>query len=371
MPPEYYSPLDLMNLLPEVVLVVAGCAVLLMSQAGAETVRRAAPWVALWSIIVAAGIVVFGGGDRGSIGGGLDHDDLANYVRISTLILGFMFVLANWTQAQSSERGEYLAMLMFSLTGVMLVGPADDFVTLFLALELVSIPTYVMIALSRTRLVATEAATKYFYLGALSAAVMAYGLAFLYGVSGTTQISGSVAAVTEALANPGTLSYAIASLGVLLTFVGLLFKIAAVPMHWYIADVYQGAASPVAGVLGFVPKFAGMIAIFKIVALSGWVTLSGEMFWLLWWVAAITMTVGNLLALQQTNVKRMLGLFGHRPLRLYAGRRARRATWRRGLLRRRDGGGAVLRGGLRHRQPGRVLRARAAAQPGPGVRDAA
>ncbi len=309
-----YNSIRLSTLLPEIILVVAGCAVLLVSQAQRDALRRAANWVALLAILVAALLIWAAPSVVGSTGittgSGLVYDPLAGYVRISTLILGFLIALVNWSQARDSERGEFLSMMLFSLAGLLLVGAADDLVTLFLALELVSIPTYIMVALSRTRRVALEAATKYFYLGALSAAIMAYGFTFLYGVSGTTEISGSIAAVSDALTMPGTLPHALASLGLLLAFGGLLFKIAAVPMHFYIADVYQGAASSVAGLLGFVPKLAGIVAIFRLMTLAEWQTLHGGLFWLLWIVAAVTMTVGNMLALQQTNIKRMLAYSG-------------------------------------------------------------
>jgi len=102
----------------------------------------------------------------------------------------------------------------------------------------------------------------------------------------------------------------LATIGLLLSMVGLMFKIAAVPLHFYIADVYQGAASPVAGLLGFVPKLAGLVAIFKIFTLTGWRTSEGTLFWVLWIVAALSMTVGNVLALRQTNIKRLLAYSG-------------------------------------------------------------
>jgi NADH-quinone oxidoreductase subunit N len=304
------------TLLPEIILAVAACAVLLLGQGRRDSVRRAATWVTLAGIVVA--ILVLRTGNLWStlaeetiIGGGLAFDNLGGFVRISALVLGILILLVSWVQPADAERGEFFAMMLFSLIGLMLVGPAIDLVVLFLALELVSIPTYIMVTLSRPGPRALEAGTKYFYLGAMAAAINAFGFSYLYGVIGSATLDGAaVDRIAAALSAPGTTAHALATVGLVLSIVGLLFKIAAVPLHFYIADVYQGAASPVAGLLGFVPKLAGIVAIFKIISLTRWETTEGALFWLLWIVAAVTMTVGNVLALRQTNIKRLLAYSG-------------------------------------------------------------
>ena len=307
------------TLLPEIILLVAGCAVLLIGQATHENSRRLAPWVALLALAIAVFVVVFEARAAASAaaavtpaGSGLIYGSLTRFVRLSALELGIVLTLVNWSQARPSERGEFLSMMLFSLTGLLLVAPADNLFILFLALELVSIPTYIMVVLSRDNVRSVEAGTKYFYLGAMSAAIMAYGFSFLYGVSGTASLSGTIDAVTDALQHPNTLPGVLATIGIVLALGGLLFKIAAVPLHFYVADVYQGAASPVAGLLGFVPKLAGLIAIFKILLLTGyWDGIGPEaVFWLLWIVAVASMCVGNVLALRQTNIKRLLAYSG-------------------------------------------------------------
>lgn len=308
--------ISIASLVPELVLVVAGCAVLLVAQAGRESVRRAVPWVALGGIVVAALLLRFGhswwtpAGEI-TIAGGLAFDNLAAFVRIGALIVGFLIVLVSWVQPADAERGEFFSMMLFSLTGLMLVGPAMDLVVLFLALELVSVPTYIMVTLSRPGPRALEGGTKYFYLGALAAAITAFGFSYLYGVTGSATLDAvAVDRITSALRDPGSPAHSLATIGLLLSIAGLLFKIAAVPLHFYIADVYQGAASPVAGLLGFVPKLAGLVAIFRVIGLTGWQTTDGALFWIVWIVAALSMTVGNLLALRQTNIKRLLAYSG-------------------------------------------------------------
>jgi NADH-quinone oxidoreductase subunit N len=310
------SAISLGSLVPELILAAVGCAVLLVAQAGRESVRRAVPWVTLIglaaAILILRGMQQWGGEpEAGVIAGGLTFDNLASFVRIGALIFGVLIVLACWAQPQDAERGEFFSMMLFSLAGLMLVGPSVDLVVLFLALELVSIPTYIMVALGRRGPQALEAATKYFYLGALAAAITAFGFSYLYGVTGSAVLdANAVQCIGRALNNPNSPEHALATIGVLVSIVGLLFKIAAVPLHFYIADVYHGAASPVAGMLGFVPKLAGLVALFKIISLTGWQTVSGPLFWVLWIVAVLSMTIGNVLALRQTNIKRMLAYSG-------------------------------------------------------------
>ncbi|MCB9847611.1 MAG: NADH-quinone oxidoreductase subunit N [Phycisphaeraceae bacterium] len=202
-------------------------------------------------------------------------------------------------------RGEFYSFFLFSVMGVLLCVSADDLIWLFLALELTSLPTYVMVATSSHRLRAQEAGVKYFFLGALGAAIFLYGFAMLYGATGTTDIPD----IARRLATSGISP--IATLGVVMAIVGIAFKIAAAPMHFYTADVYQGAASPVTAYLAFAPKAAGFFALMHILSTVGWrhgdgASLPADIRVVLWVMAALTMTVGNVLALLQTSVKRLL-----------------------------------------------------------------
>ncbi len=310
-----YAPIRLTDVLPELIVVAGGCVTLVAGLSGTERARRTVPWLALAALVAA--LITIWAGLAGSwdalsdIRGGLFVDNLAQFVRMAALIVGVIIVLVAWYDATPAECGEFFSMALFSIAGLMLVGPSADLVVLFLAIELVSIPSYVMVTLSQRKPHSVEAGTKYFYLGALAAAITAYGFSFLYGVIGSAALNGeAIDRIRAALHAPGTLEYALATAGIVISIGGLLFKIAAVPLHFYIADVYQGAAASVAGLLGFVPKLAGMVAIFKVITLTGWRTTEGGLFWLLWLVSAFSMTVGNVLALRQTNVKRMLGYSG-------------------------------------------------------------
>jgi len=314
--PTVTAAVSMSSLWPEILLSVVGCAVLIVGQAARHSARQAVTWITLVTlaaafVMVCVGVGMPAGGDAATITSGLAFTSLSTFTRMMTLLLGLLITLVSWACPRDEDRGEFFAMMLFSLAGVMLVASAANLVILFLALELVSIPTYVMIALSRANPRAVESATKYFFLGALAAALTAFGFSYLYGViGGATLDADAVGRVVDALADPAAPAHAVAVVGLLLSFLGVLFKIAAVPLHFYIADVYQGAASPVAGLLGFVPKAAGLLAIFRIISLVGWDTTGGTLFWILWIVAAVTMTVGNVLALQQTNIKRLLAYSG-------------------------------------------------------------
>lgn len=205
-----------------------------------------------------------------------------------------------------SNRAEYYSFFLFSLTGLMLVASADDLIWLFLALELTSLPTYIMVTISTSRHSSQEAGVKYFFLGALGAAIFLYGFALLYGATGSTNLN----VIHASLAQQGLQGLALA--GILLSFLGVCFKIAAVPMHFYTADVYQGAAAPVSAFLAFVPKTAGFLAILLLLSCVGWTagpdggSLPDSVRIVVWVIAALTMTVGNVLAIWQNSVKRIL-----------------------------------------------------------------
>jgi NADH-quinone oxidoreductase subunit N len=214
-----------------------------------------------------------------------------------------------------ASRGEYHAFFLLSLIGVMLCTHATDLIWLFVALELTSLPTYIMVAISRPSRRAQEASMKYFFLGALSAAIFLYGFALLYGATGTVKLIEMRDAIVGLRASglPGSdlgdALGAMGSLGAVMVILGIGFKIAAAPMHFYAADVYEGAASAVTAFLGFVPKTAGMIALMGLLATFGWdpaIDASSPVGHVLWMLAVLTMTLGNIGALLQKSVKRTL-----------------------------------------------------------------
>jgi len=300
-------------LLPEFILLVAACLALL---AGSAPVVRGTPagrssltgqvaLVGVLAALVATWISPQAGETTLQIPG-LRFTPLLHYVRLGGLLVGAIIVACNLHLPVARERGEYFSMILFSLLGLLLTAAANDLIVLFFAIELVSVPTYVLISLSREDRRASEAAIKYFFLGAFAAGIMLYGFSFLYGALGGRTVLMGDAATSAAAAALGGRSMLV-TIGVLFALAGIFFKMAAVPFHVYAADVYEGAASPVTGLLGFLPKFAGFVAAAKLLEVFGWDAAQlGAVWWVLWIVAALTMTVGNTLALLQTNVKRTL-----------------------------------------------------------------
>ena len=326
----------LSTLWPEMVMLVGAVACLTAGLWPGRAVRRATPWIAGSAMGVAWGLTVWlsdsAAGQAAAAAHPLGFGGMIPYVKCLILAMGLVLLLINAGVPEAlrrhlgseagggqgfepgqSLRGEFYAFFLLSITGVMLTAGATDLVWLFLALELTSLPTYVMIAVSREKPIAQESAIKYFFLGALSAAVFLYGFALIYGATGHTEFSGIAAAVQDMIAQGGGAVAGLAGvengllliLGLGLAVLGLCFKIAAVPMHMYAADVYEGAATPVTAFLAIVPKTAGFAALILVLALVGW-PLPEALATLLVGVAVLTMTLGNVLAIIQTNLKRTL-----------------------------------------------------------------
>ncbi len=238
-------------------------------------------------------------------------DALVWFVRLITLVTGTVLVLTNWNQTTDNDAAESHACLLFILAGANLIALANDLVVLFLALELVSIPTYLFLYVARRDRSGQEATLKYFLLSVFSSALVLYGFSFLYGVAGTTNLTAlhHVFKNYEFSAMPAMLLVSIVTI-----VSGLAFRITAVPFHFYAPDVFQGTATSAAALLSFLPKVAGFIALIRILGqpsveaathLGYWslAAKSGDVLFLL---SIATMFVGNLLALLQKNVRRLL-----------------------------------------------------------------
>lgn len=300
-------PFDLASIGPEITLAIGACVCLAAAAAGPRG-AKAVPVLAGIALIVAALIdaVAVPPASRSALGG------MSAFVNPLVCGMGLLLVMLLTQTRQVSQHfsteeaampAESFSLLLFSLVGLMLCASADDLVWLFLALELTSLPTYVIVATSRSRPQAQEAGVKYFFLGAMAAALFLYGFAMLYGATGSTAFPEIRQVIAAQIANDEVSLLVIC--GLALSLLGICFKIAAVPMHAYVADVYQGAAAPVSAMLAFVPKTAGFAALFGLVALVGG-PLPDTLHGLLWLVAVLTMTVGNVLGLMQHDVKRVL-----------------------------------------------------------------
>ena len=250
------------------------------------------------------GVAVDSSADGNTVKGPLAVDLFGQYIRFLALLIGGIFVLTAARPQSEKLVPEYIGTVLMAVAGLMLVGGAGELVVLFLGLELISIPTYVLLFLGRKDTAGAESAAKYFFLSILSSAITLYGFSFLYGVGGSTRLDAIQAALTASLANAGSASL-YAQLALVLIVAGLGFKIAAVPFHFYAPDVYQGTTHANAGLLAVLPKIAGIAALIRIVSLAmpGTEETGIRVTMIL---AVITMTLGNVVALWQTDIRRML-----------------------------------------------------------------
>jgi NADH-quinone oxidoreductase subunit N len=334
--------LDFTLLLPEIILSVTGVLVMLID---AFARRRAQRWltggVSLTGI-VAAGVATIGLWDSAraatepaGFGGMIVLDPMRLSFTLVFLVVAALTILVSmiWVEWEGLPAGEFHTLLLFATVGMMLMASGNDLVILFLGLEILSISTYVMAGFRRTDLRSNESSLKYFILGSFSSAFLLFGIALIYGatakvipgapspgtasavqqiMAGTTNISEIAERLDDSLYPP--LLFA----GAALMLIGFGFKIASAPFHVWTPDVYEGAPTPVTAFMAAGPKAAGFAAFMRVfifafpfVAAAGAVRGASAQLhdsWLgvMWVLAVMTMTVGNVVALVQTNVKRML-----------------------------------------------------------------
>lgn len=293
---------DVLGMFAPEVLLVAGASAICV--AGAFTSRPGLwRWIALAGLLAASvALLVVPSGRVPGIP--LDVDLLALYVRWLGLGAGLLLVGTAWRPLPGPATAEFMGALLLAVAGVMLTASARDLVVLFVALELVSIPTYIVLYLGRHDAASQEAAAKYFYLSILASAILLYGFSFLYGVSGSMDL----AVVRHRLADlegPCSAWGALARIALGLIFGGLCFRMAAVPFHFYAPDVYQGTTHANAALLSVLPKIAGLTALVRVVAVA-MADLEPYAWPVALAISGFTMTLGNVVALWQNNVRRLL-----------------------------------------------------------------
>jgi NADH-quinone oxidoreductase subunit N len=224
-------------------------------------------------------------------------DGFSVFIAVLLLFSGLMGIALSYgyLKRMGIERGEYYTLLLFSIAGMMLMAQAGDLIIVFLALEMLSIPLYVLSAFARLNPNSEEAGLKYFLLGAFSTGFVVYGIALVFGATGTTALSKIVTAATS-----GNTNVLLLTVGA-----GLIFKVAAVPFHMWTPDVYQGAPSAVTAFMAAGAKIAGFAALLRVFSMA-FPSLSADLTPILAVISALTMIVGNVVAISQSNIKRLL-----------------------------------------------------------------
>jgi NADH-quinone oxidoreductase subunit N len=289
---------DYLSILPSTLLAVWGMALLMIEL----VLKRKAlvGWLALAGFVVAGAATVLLWGQSGfGFSGMVILDPYGLFFSLVGIVAGGLAVLQsfNYIRDRGIGRGEYYALLMFSVCGITLMSTANNLVVVFIALEVLSLPLYVLSGFAWPEPRSEEAAMKYFLLGAFSSSFLLFGVALVYGATGTTDLT----VLSQNLTRSPLLL-----IGAGLLLVGLGFKIAVVPFHMWTPDVYEGAPTPVTGFMSVGAKVAGFATLVRVFAFA-FGALQADWVQIVAALAAVTMILGNVVAIAQNNLKRMLG----------------------------------------------------------------
>lgn len=293
-------------LAPDLLLLAGAMLLMLVAAWGPDSAERQRT-VGLSSLalaVIVLGVVVFAGTRGMSAANGVIAVDGFRWAADALFLLAAIIALAlsvDYNPREHILAGEAHVLTLFATGGMMLMAAARDLMVLFLGIELMSIAVYVMVGLNRRSARAAEGSLKYFLLGAFSTGFLLYGIALVYGATGTTNL----ALIGERIAALGLAKTPMLLVGVALLLVGFAFKLAAAPFHMWAPDVYEGAPTPISGFMAAGVKAAAFAALLR-VWLEAFPGVYSEWHKGVWWIAAVTMLVGNIVALQQKNLKRML-----------------------------------------------------------------
>jgi NADH-quinone oxidoreductase subunit N len=293
---------DFLPALPEIFILTLACVVLLVE---AYTKSRAAGYLlTLFGLLVSIGIIVLTatGATVYTFNGMFVDDAMADVLKLMT---GFTAIVAmiysrQYLADREMMRGEYFALVLFAVLGMMVMISASHFLTLYLGLELLSLSLYAMVALQRESAQATEAAMKYFVLGALASGLLLYGMSMLYGLAGSLELYKVADAVQQ-----GQRSDMVLVFGLVFVVAGMGFKLGVAPFHMWVPDIYHGAPTAVTLFIGSAPKLAAFAFAMRLLV-DGLQPAVGDWQQMLAVMAVLSMAIGNLAAIMQTNIKRML-----------------------------------------------------------------
>ncbi|MGH9213721.1 MAG: NADH-quinone oxidoreductase subunit N [Acidimicrobiales bacterium] len=300
--------IDWHALAPELVLVGVLCVVLVADLFLPEENKALLPSLAglgLLGATIPVLTLAVDGADRSMFGGAYVVDNFSLVFKALFLLSGYVVVLlsTNYIAEGDYAEGEYYFLLLSSILGMTVIASGRDLVSIFVALELLSIPAYLLAGWRKTDVKGNEAGAKYYLMGVFATGVLLYGMSLLYGVAGSTMLT----EIGAALSDPD--SVPIITMAVVFCIVGFAFKVSAVPFHTWAPDTYEGAPTPITAFLSVLSKAAGFVALAVLVLVA--FGDRGDVFApFLWVLAALTMTVGNVVALRQTNIVRMLAYSG-------------------------------------------------------------
>ncbi|GGD55136.1 NADH dehydrogenase subunit N [Pseudoxanthomonas indica] len=293
---------DLLPLLPEVVLLAGAFTLLILDLFLSERQRVITHGLALLTIAISFCMLLTDVGGSGTVFNGMFvRDAMANLTKLAILLVSGLSLVYAWPYLRERKLypGEVPVLVMFATVGMMMMVSAGSLVMVYLGLELLALCSYALVALNREDGLSSEAAMKYIVLGSLASGLLLYGMSLTYGATGTLDLPGIYAAVETSPDRTLLLT------GMVFMVAGVAFKLGAAPFHMWLPDVYQGAPTPIALFISSGPKLAAFAMAFRILE-DGVGPLSGQWQLLLAILAAASMIIGNLIAIAQTNLKRML-----------------------------------------------------------------
>ncbi|MDQ6988861.1 MAG: NADH-quinone oxidoreductase subunit NuoN [Mariprofundaceae bacterium] len=297
-------PQHLELILPEIILATMAMVTLMMSVFLSPARQSIVAWVSIATCFVTAAAVLYASGSAGltTFYGYFVLDPFAAFAKLLMIIATVfaMFLSLDYMKKEVNV-GEYYTLMLFALLGMMLMVSATNFVTMYLGLELMALSIYVLVAYQRDVLRSTEASLKYFILGALSSCMLLYGLTFLYGSTGSFMFSEMGTLIS---ASGDELRFAVLT-GMLFVLAGLAFKVSVAPFHMWTPDAYEGAPTPITAFMSVAPKVAGLVVFMRILH-DVFPGLQAEYTSILMVMAVLSMAVGNIAAIAQRNIKRML-----------------------------------------------------------------
>lgn len=296
---------DYLRFLPEILLSMFGIVIMLLEALmPAPAKRTSLGGVAFVAIVLAFLGNMWAASHPGpAFSNMIAVDSYGTFFRGLVLVVGALCILNSlgYMEREKAQSGEYYALILFSIVGQCVLATAADLLMVFIGLEISSIATYILAGYLRDDRRNNESALKYFLLGSFATAFLLYGIAWIYGLTGSTNLEQIRSALDQ-----GSRSTLLAGLAAAFLFVGFAFKVSVVPFQIWAPDVYQGAASPVSAFMSAGPKAAAFAVFFRVFMVS-FRPMNARWVWLVWGCALLTMIIGNFAALLQTNVKRMLG----------------------------------------------------------------
>lgn len=304
MPANLATASDVIRFLPEIILAIMGTFLMVLDPILHRRSSSAFGHLSILALLGALGASVYAYWNGGpAFGGMLMADGFATFFRVLVIVAGILTILPSYRflTRQNAETSEYHALLLFSVAGQCLMAAANDLIMVFIGLEISSISSYILAGYLRDDKRANESSVKYFLLGSFATAFFLYGVALVYGATGTINLTG----VRAVISGPGAPPLVFVGVAAALMFVGLGFKVSAAPFQVWTPDVYQGAPTPISAFLSAGPK-AAAFAVFLRIFMTAFQPIGHGWEPLVWASALASMTIGNFAALQQSNVKRML-----------------------------------------------------------------